>query len=254
MFILKKIVAPFFLPMPFCLIVLTVGLLLVWFSRKQKAGKIILSAGIVLLFFFSYSIPSNMIATRLEYQYPPLFENQDIKDVKLVVVLGGGHTSDDRLSATGQIGPSSLSRLVEGIRIHRLLDNSKLILSGGSGFDPVPNAKVMARVALDLGLTEKELVLESESKDTKDQAQFLKETIGNEKFVLVTSASHMPRSMALFKKLGMQPIPAPTDYTVKESQRLSPGSFFPSAGNIVKVERAIHEYLGMIWAEFRGQI
>jgi uncharacterized SAM-binding protein YcdF (DUF218 family) len=254
MFILKKIVAPFFLPMPICFILLTVGLFLVCFSRKQKTGKIILSAGIVLLFFFSYGIPSNMIATRLEYQYPPLFENQDIKDVKVVVVLGGGHTSDDRLPAMGQIGPSSLSRLVEGIRIHRLLDNSKLVLSGGSGFDPVPNAKVMARVALDLGVTEKELILESESKDTKDQALLLKETIGNGKFVLVTSATHLPRSMALFKKLGMQPIPAPTDYTVKESEHLSPDSFFPGAENIIKVERAIHEYLGMIWAKIRGQI
>ena len=71
---------------------------------------------------------------------------------------------------------------------------------------------------------------------------------------LAFSLTHMPRSVALFKKLGMQPIPAPTDYTVKESEHLSPGSFFPGAGNIVKVERAIHEYLGMIWAEFRGQI
>lgn len=242
------------LPLPLCFVLLTSGLILLWFTRKQKIGKIFVTIGIALLLFFSYSIPANMITTRLEYQYPPLIENQDIKDVKLVVVLGGGHVSDDRLPAMGQIAPSSLSRLVEGIRIHRLLDNSKLILSGGSGFDPVPNAKVMARVALDLGLTEKELVLESESKDTRDQALLLKKTIGSEKFVLVTSATHMPRSMALFKKLGMQPIPAPTDYTVKTNERLSPGSFFPGAGNIVKVERAIHEYLGMIWAEFRGQI
>ena len=254
MFILKKLVSPFLLPMPICFVLMAFGLLLLWFSRKQIAGKFFLSIGFFILFLFSYSIPSNSITAFLEYRYPPLLGNHTIQDVKWVVVLGGGHISDARLPATGQISPPSLFRLIEGIRIHKQMNGSKLILSGGSGFDPVSNAEVMARVALGLGLAENELVLESESKDTKDQALLLKPIIGNEPFVLVTSATHMPRSMALFQKLGMNPVPAPTDYTVKLPNHLSPGSFFPRGKNIVKAERSIHEYLGIVWAKIQGQI
>jgi uncharacterized SAM-binding protein YcdF (DUF218 family) len=96
--------------------------------------------------------------------------------------------------------------------------------------------------------------LESSSKDTKDEARLIKDMVGNESFFLVTSASHMPRSVALFKKEGMNPIPAPTDHRIKERQRLSPGMFFPWAGNLIKAELAVHEYLGLGWAKIRNQI
>ena len=65
----------------------------------------------------------------------------------------------------------------------------------------------------------------------------------------------MPRAMGLFRKHGMDPIPAPTDYMVKEREGgLSPGVFFPSAGSLENAERVIHEYLGMVWARIMGQI
>ena len=118
----------------------------------------------------------------------------------------------------------------------------------------MPNAKVMADVASVLGISENDIVLEPDSKDTKDEAVLIQKIVENEKFILVTTASHIPRSMALFKKRGMQPIPAPIDHWVKERQRISPGSFFPSTGELRKAERAIHEYLGLVWAKIRGQI
>ena len=120
--------------------------------------------------------------------------------------------------------------------------------------DPVPNAKIMADVAEAIGVNKQDLVLESLSKDTKDEARLIQKIVGKDQFILVTSASHMPRSVALFKKHGMHPIPAPTDYFVKKRQRVSPGIFFPSAGDLYKTERAFHEYLGMVWAKLRGQI
>ena len=51
--------------------------------------------------------------------------------------------------------------------------------------------------------------------------------IGREKFILVTSAAHMPRSMALFRKRGLQPIPAPADFQVREAQGLTLAGFSP---------------------------
>jgi len=79
--------------------------------------------------------------------------------------------------------------------------------------------------------------------------------VGKDKFILVTSAAHMPRAMGLFRKQGMEPIPAPTDYMAGEREGgLRLGMFFPSAGSLEKAGSAIHEYLGMVWGKLRSQI
>ena len=255
MFLLKKIVAPLFFPVSLCVELLLLGLFLVWFTRKQKTGKIIISIGVILLCILSYGAFSDIFLQPLEYKYPPLLKLEDVHDIKWIVVLGGGHISDPRIPSTSQLSNASIARLAEGIRLYKMLPGSKLILSGGSAFDPVPNARILADVALAIGVDGQDLILESISRDTKDEARFIQEIVRNDRFVLVTSASHMPRSMALFERRGMHPIPAPTEHLAKESQKkISPGMFFPSADGLKKAERAFHEYLGLGWAWLMGQI
>jgi uncharacterized SAM-binding protein YcdF (DUF218 family) len=254
LFLLKKIIGPLFFPLPLCLAILLIGLFLLWLTRKQKAGKIVVSIGAILLAIFSFGLISDALLRPLENKYPSQLEIDSISDVKWVVVLGGGHRSDPKVPVTSQISGASLARLVEGIRLQRKLPQSKLILSGGGAFDPVPNANIMADVALAIGVDKEILILEQSSKDTKDQAVLIKAIVGKDRFALVTSASHMPRSIALFRKQGMNPIPVPTDHRVKESQGFSPRIFFPNASDIGKAERAFYEYLGIIWAKLRGQI
>jgi len=254
MFLFKKIVPLLLFPLSLSLEILLLGIFLLWFTGKQKAGKIAVAIGVVLLAAVSYGSIADILLKPLEHKYPPLMELHAFSDVKWVVVLGGGHTSDPNLPSTGQISHSSLSRLVEGIRIHNMLPRSKLILSGGGASDAIPEAKVLADVAVALGIDGEDLVLESLSRDTKDEARLIQKIVGNDRFILVTSASHMPRSMAMFRKTGMQPIPAPTDYHVKQRRGMSPGMFFPSAGGLGKMERVVYEYLGLGWAKLRGQI
>ena len=253
-FILKKIIAPLFLPLPLCLTALLIGLYLLWFTRKQKVGKIIVTGGVVLLALFSYGLFTNSLLKSLESKFPPLIDLREVSDVKWVVVLGRGHISDPRLPVTGQISNSGLARLVEGIRIHKRLPQSRLILSGGAVFDPVSEAKAMADVATLLGVNRRDMLLETVSKDTKDQARNIKTITENNQFILVTSAAHMLRSMFLFRKLGMRPVAAPVDYEIKELQGIHPGSFFPNSGGLRKMELAFHEYLGILWAKIRKQI
>jgi len=64
----------------------------------------------------------------------------------------------------------------------------------------------------------------------------------------------MPRAMALFKKQGMQPIPAPTNHLVRSSSWFWIGTLFPSADALLKSQSAFYEYLGLLWAQLRGQI
>jgi uncharacterized SAM-binding protein YcdF (DUF218 family) len=262
MFILKKIISAFLYPLPISLLLSFLGLYLLWFTTKQKAGKILISVGLVILTLFSYSIITNKLLRPLERKYDAFEigsssavpETEGETSIKFVVVLGGGHTSDPELPPISQIGKSSLVRLIEGIRIYRKYSGAKLLLSGGAVFDPVSEAEIMARVAREIGVPERDIILESKSKDTKDEAMFIKPIVDNEPFVLVTTASHMPRSMALFKKLGMDPIPSPVGHCVKDGEELSLYSFFPSTGNLGKAELAIHEYLGLTWAKLREQM
>lgn len=113
----------------------------------------------------------------------------------------------------------------------------------------------MADVALALGVDGKDIILESVSRDTKDQARLVKKMIGCDRLILITSAAHMPRAMALFKKLDMQPVPAPTDHLYnKDPAGRSFSDYFPNAKAALKSRIAFHEYLGLVWAKIRGQI
>jgi len=211
---------------------------------------------------FSYSIITNRLLRPLERKYDTfeiksssvVSETESKSAIKFVVVLGGGHTSDPELPLLSQMNTHPVVRLMEGIRIYRKFPGSKLLLSGGGTFDSVSEAEVMARVAREMGVPERDIILESKSKDTRDEALFIKPMVGNESFVLVTTASHIPRSMALFKKLGMNPIPSPIGHSIRDGQGLNPDSFFPSTGNLHKTELAIHEYIGMTWSKLRGQM
>jgi len=83
----------------------------------------------------------------------------------------------------------------------------------------------------------------------------IRDMVKEDQFLLVTSAVHMPRAMALFKKAGMNPVAAPAGFfDRKEKRRLSPEEFFPNAEALQKSDRAVHEYLGIVWAKLRGKL
>ncbi len=256
MFLFKKIVGPFFFPLSLCLEIFIIGLILLWFTKKIRTGKVVILIGVILLTFLSYDVSPKLLLKPLEHQYPPILELKDLPKVKWIIVLSGGYDSDPKIPMNSQLFHASLSRLVEGIRLHHLIPGSKLILSGGALFDPVPEAEIMANIAQDLGVSREKMILESVSRDTEDQAGLIQKFVGNDRFILVTSAAHMPRSMALFKKLGMQPIPAPTDYRVRKKQgdEINPKTFFPQVDELEKTTTAIYEYLGLAWTKLRGRI
>ena len=169
MFLFKKIVGPLFLPLKLCFILILVGLCLVWFQKKGRLGKLLLTIGVLLLMLLSYSVIADRIIAPLECRYPPV-HLQDAQGVKWIAVLGGGFQAGDRCPPTSQLASDSLARLAEGIRLYRTLPHCKLLLSGGAVFDPVSEAEVMSRAALALGVRSQDIVLETTSRDTEDHA------------------------------------------------------------------------------------
>lgn len=252
MFLAKKIITLLFMPLSLSLFLGITGLILLWFSRRQHAGKALVALMLLLLTAASSPWVATRLLTPLERQYPPILTRQP--HIAYVVVLGGGHVSEQGLPATSRLAGASLARLVEGIRLHRLHPGSRLLLSGGAVFDPVAEATTMQAVALMLGVPAHTITIEKKSRDTAEQAKVLAPLLRDKHFLLVTSASHLPRAMALFQGQGLTPFAAPTDYRVKRGKQSGPGGYFPSTGSLRLTENALREYLGLAWFRLRTQL
>ena len=255
MFFFKKLVAPFLMPVPFCLGLLLAGLALVWFTRRQRAGKWLATLGAVALLLLGYGALTGPLLARLERRHAPLADvSASAGRVRWVVVLGGGSSSDEKLPPSMRLSEASLARLVEGVRLQRQLPGSRLLLSGGSVFGSDPDAETMRALAVGLGVDPATLDLDTFSPDTETQAEVVRARLGAEEFYLVTSASHMTRSLALFRKAGTNPLPAPTHFLTQENKGVAPGNFFPNSGGLRLAETTAYEYLGLAWAKIRGRI
>jgi uncharacterized SAM-binding protein YcdF (DUF218 family) len=261
MFLLKKIIGSMLLPLPACLLIAFLGLFLLWRGRREMTGKILVTLGLVSLTVMSYLPVSRAIDDPLKKPfeaYMPerasVLDPTAAREVKYVVVLAGGHAPDPSVPVTAWLTCHSLLRLLEGVRIFRQHPESRLVLSGCGTFDPVPEAHVMADVARFLGVDSRDMILEAGSYDTEDQARLIRPIVQNQPFVLVTSAIHMRRSMALFRKQGMNPIPAPAGKTKDIEPVVTPAWFFPNVDALEDSTAAAHEYLGLAWARLRGQI
>ncbi|GJL58446.1 MAG: membrane protein [Nitrospirales bacterium] len=260
---LKKILASFFSPLSLCIEIIACGILILCFSRKQYLGKVLVALGFILLVTSGYESVSGRIIRTLESQYPPINLSQVVprgglsntqESVKWIVVLASGIAGDATMPYQLRVSHHSRVRLMEGIRLHRRLPGSKIILTGGTGFEGSPEATTMSRVAEELGVNRADMVLEVESRDTKDHPLYVRDIVHDEPFILVTSAFHMPRAVKLFEKQGLFPIPAPTGQWVPPMQFWSVGNFFPSSSGVRLAELAYHEYMGLLEAWVQGQI
>jgi len=245
MFELKKILSSLIMPLPALLIIGFAGLMLVMFTRKRKTGCMIVLVSYTFLFMISFQPITSRLLIPLERQYHsflPIDEN-----INYVLVLGSGHVVDDSLPPTSEISRTALMRLAEGIRINRMYPGSKLILSGYDGGTSVSHARMLAKVALSLGVAKSDIVLMESARDTWEEAHQTAAYVGDAHLVLVTSAFHMARAMMEFESAGLHPIPAPTNYLAQK--QISPFwvKFTPSARYLEQTEVYWHEKLGQFW-------
>lgn len=136
-----------------------------------------------------------------------------------------------------------------GLRLHRAL-HIPIILSGGPGYSrTATEAEIAARTLKACSVEEKELIIEGRSRNTLQNATFTKKICqqkGWQKLILVTSASHLPRSVMLFQREGMTVIPYPANYRTYKKPELNAFSFTPQQENLRNSTIAMKEYLGII--------
>jgi len=235
---------------------LSIGVLLIIFAlillyaNKIKKAKWMLALSVVWLFLFSYTPFANLLLHTVESSYPTLHTAP--KSIKYIYVLGHGHATDKSQPITSQLSETAVVRLSEGIRLyHQLNEEARIIVSGYSGFfDPTTHAVMQEKLALALGIKKEKIILRPEPRDTEEEAKAAKKLIGDAPFILVTSASHMTRSINFFKNEGLAPIPAPTNH-LASLQHPNYTDIF-SSDALEKSHIVFHEILGLIWQKFKG--
>lgn len=215
--------------------------------KRKKTGKRIAIIAVAELFIFSVSPLPIYLIRQLEQQYKPL-KHIDANSNLPILVLGGGQTHDTTLVPSQKLSVSALSRLSEGIRLYKLCNNTKFVLSGYSSTGKTAQAETGALSAISLGVKAKDTVMLTKPAVTWEEAIEFKKRFGNGKqLILVTSASHLPRAMETFKRVGLNPVPAPTNYQIKHDPDELLYDWKPSAEKITYTKKALHEYAGMMY-------
>lgn len=249
----KKIVSLFVMPLGLGLVLSLCGLVLAGLARKRRPGLALAGLGLGLVYLGAINPVANDLAARLEYLLP-LPAPERLAQAEFIVVLGGGMLPGRREPAD-RLTQGSIARAVKGVQLAKSLPGARVIFSGFEARWRGSEAAAMAELAKSLGLAGGRVILEEKSMDTAQQAANIAPLVGPAPFALVTSAVHLPRATALFAGQGLTPIPVPANYlSIQDAVYDRLIDFLPRASNVLKLDQAAHEYLGLAWARMRGQL
>ncbi len=133
-----------------------------------------------------------------------------------------------------------------------MLPQRTLVISGGRNIDFVANARIVGNLALKLGVNPDKMIVEDSPRDTVEEAELLVPLLAEHHFVLVISSWHMPRALHIVRAVGMQPLPAPTDFTITEKQGDVSRAYLLSCKNVYIAQQRFHEWLGSLWSNVKG--
>jgi uncharacterized SAM-binding protein YcdF (DUF218 family) len=196
-----------------------------------------------LYFIFGSGPVSNWVLGTLEYRYPAFYLVKDREEAKTIVVLAGYVVADPIFPLSSRVNGATLFRLSEAFMVWRERPTAKLILAG-----PADMTGVMEGLLLGMGVPKSAVIKASKSRNTMENLRSLNSILDGQRFILVTSAGHMPRAMMLAKRFRLDPVPAPTDYLTSTNPWLS--SWMPTPAHLELSDLAAHEYLSMAYYYF----
>jgi uncharacterized SAM-binding protein YcdF (DUF218 family) len=229
-------------------------------TRHRWMRNSSLVAFVLLVAFSSPFVAYQLIGTLEAWYPPPAISPTDRYDA--IVVLGGGTENKGTLRPAVELTSYSLTRTTCGADLYLKGYAPKLVLTGGNGsiFGSGPKAAPeMKRWAVRLGVPEDAILTEEEARTTYEDAVGTKRILGPASILLVSSASHLPRATALFKKQGFRVTPAPCDYVSQNKPRdgwndLDPFDFLPNDRALQYSQDAIAEVVGFAVYWVTGKI
>jgi uncharacterized SAM-binding protein YcdF (DUF218 family) len=255
MFLVSKLIGFVLLPSNFIGIVGALGLLSI-LLRRIRLGRFLLAVAALLLIVAGWSPLGGIALTVLEDRFPQPSLGGPVAGI---VMLGGGvdtHITSERgLPALNDAG----ERITAAADLARRFPEARLILSGGASHvflsEPVTESAIAADVLIGLGVPRQRIELEERSRNTCENAIesiLVAKPRPGEAWLLVTSASHMPRAVACFRAAGFSVIPYPVDYRVREIGRLGLPRVSLAQG-LESLDLAAHEWVGLVGYRLVGR-
>jgi uncharacterized SAM-binding protein YcdF (DUF218 family) len=245
-FYIAKVAAFFLAPLNSLAVLLLIALGCLWSGRIRAAKWLLGSSLAIVVVVVAFPVPQLAVGA-LERSIPPPAVLPDRIDG--ILLLGGGQDLDLSHAYGRPSMNDDAETMTEFAALARRFPEAKLVFSGGSGKlvrRPLSEAEVVVMFFVQQGLDAGRLMLEAKSRDTYENAVFSRELARpkpGESWLLVTSALHMPRSVAVFRKIGWEVVPYPVSY------RAAPGVWppFDVARQFRLLDEALHEWTGL-WA------
>jgi uncharacterized SAM-binding protein YcdF (DUF218 family) len=211
--------------------------------RWPLIARIFAVCAAVILWLGSTSAISHALIRPLEQRYARLDPGPE-SGFSQVVVLGSGYEPEPGLGSADSLNDDGLRRILEGLRLSTRL-KAQLLLSGGA-----PDASRASALGYERFVREQnggtcDCRIIAEPLDTAGEARALRKVLGDQQFILVTSAYHMPRAMRHMHAMGLRALPAPTGFSVRGLPITSLWAWIPSASGLERTQRALHEYFGL---------
>jgi len=231
----------------------TLWLLLPLHPHRLRLARISSVCALILLLIISSPLVARPLLSSLEAWYPmPHFVNNAHYDA--IVVLGGGVLEQGTLRPITDLTSYSKNRTICGVDLYQQGFADKLVLTGGNGHafkDSPKDSLQMKRWAERLGVPDRAIVTEENSRTTFENATETKRLLGPASILLVSSASHLPRAVTLFEKQGFRVMPVPCDFQMQDRpeeswRRVDPFDFLPNNRAIEYTTGAVTEWAGMV--------
>ena len=248
-FVLSKTLGVLLLPTNFLIVLAVVGALLS-LTRFALIGRRLMIAAIALLAITAFSPLGNLLLYPLENRFPQWSTAQGAPDG--IVVLGGPIDPDLSVAHNMPVIRTAPDRIVAAAALALKYPNAKIVFSGGSASlisNDAREADYAAATFESLGVDKGRLIMDRASRNTYENALFSKQLAApkpGERWLLVTSAYHMPRSVGLFRKVGFAVEPYPVDWHVGRGVADIFAFTQFSTDGLVRTDDAVREWLGLV--------
>jgi len=248
-------------PSTFIALLVGYGAILIW-TGWARWGRRFVSAGALLLLVAGLSPLGNALILPLEDRFPRADLGSPPPPAGLII-LGG---AENRLVGSARKAPTvneAGERLLEGAILAHRFPEAKVAFSGGDAgilYKSNSEAEGAAAILTQLGVARDRLVLDASARDTYENAVYLKKELeaaglfdANSRWLLITSAYHMPRSMGAFRQAGFEVEPWPVDYRTRGPADFTK-PFDKVSEGLRRVDTATREWVGLLAYWLTGRI
>jgi len=254
-FLFSKLVWVFGQPLSVAFFLTVLGLLALSL-RLRKSALLLSGLSAVVLFVTLYTTVGNYLLQGLENRFPK--PAQDPDSLQCMIVLGGAFENEVNTARHGIEFNAAADRFIETLRLAQKFPQSRILISGGDGSISghyEGDAAASARFFPLFGVARERLVEETTSRTTFENATNTKDLLAKNDLsncLLITSGYHMPRSVGIFRKLGIGVVPWPTDFRTDGEVQFGLDFTQPSL-NAQNTATAVREWFGLVGYYLAGR-